>query len=271
MHGILSHPSSKALTHPSFSECQIKPWYQSTRIICDLCVLSPDNLSSRSNETQWTHIDFNNCLQLMFVLAAEQNTPRVRTPSCVYIGLLGFFLTPIIGHWTVTANSRWVTFAFFILKPMGRINRSIYNEHFAPELKTKKNKKKETTKRTVYLDRSSSEPLPHKSRLRNNPLPTLPLTLPSLQNLKYLLLRHPPNFWQRHAKPCSSLFPLLLDHTRQLLCRFLLRSVQKIRWHCPVWYCGGFGSFDVALFMLFYLFFHLDFGEGSLSVMEFGF
>ncbi len=38
--------------------------------------------------------------------------PLVRTPSCVYKGLLGFFLTPKIGSWTVTLRVGWVTLAF---------------------------------------------------------------------------------------------------------------------------------------------------------------
>ncbi|KAJ8613464.1 hypothetical protein MRB53_036949 [Persea americana] len=50
--------------------------------------------------------------------------PLVRTPSCVYNGLCGFFLTPSIGSWTVTPSSGCVTFAFLYLNPIGRMNLS---------------------------------------------------------------------------------------------------------------------------------------------------
>ena len=48
----------------------------------------------------------------------------VITPRLVYIGLEGFFLTPMIGKQKVAFSSGCVTWALFILKPMGLINLS---------------------------------------------------------------------------------------------------------------------------------------------------
>ena len=52
--------------------------------------------------------------------------PFVRTPSWVNRGLFGFFLTEIIGSWTVTLSSGCVTWAFLYLKPIGRMKRSYF-------------------------------------------------------------------------------------------------------------------------------------------------
>lgn len=50
--------------------------------------------------------------------------PLLRTPSWVYIGLEGFFFTPIIGSCTVTFSSGCVTLAFLYRNPIGLMNRS---------------------------------------------------------------------------------------------------------------------------------------------------
>ena len=48
----------------------------------------------------------------------------VITPRLVYMGLEGFFLTPMMGRQKVALSSGCVTCALFILSPMGRMNRS---------------------------------------------------------------------------------------------------------------------------------------------------
>merc|ERR1719447_889899 len=58
---------------------------------------------------------------LMFT---SNTVPFVITPRLVYIGLLGFFFTPIIGRQNVALSSGCVTWAFFILRPIGLINLS---------------------------------------------------------------------------------------------------------------------------------------------------
>ena len=46
------------------------------------------------------------------------------TPRFVYMGLDGFFLTPMMGRQKVAFNSGCVTWALFILSPIGRMNLS---------------------------------------------------------------------------------------------------------------------------------------------------
>jgi len=120
---------------------------------------------------------------------------------------------------------------------------------------------------TRYLNRSSSEPLSNKSRLRNNPFPTLPLRLPSLQNLEHLLLSHSPDLWQWNTEPRSSLLPFLFNHTGELLCVFLLRTVEQVRWHSSITGSIRLRLFDISLLVLLDLFLHLDFGDMSFAVM----
>merc|ERR1711977_497908 len=50
--------------------------------------------------------------------------PFVITPSWVYIGDCGFFLTPMIGSWKVALSSGCVTLAFFTRRAEGRMKRS---------------------------------------------------------------------------------------------------------------------------------------------------
>ena len=50
--------------------------------------------------------------------------PLVMTPMEVYIGPLGFFLTPIISKLNVHFSSGWVMWALVKRRPIGLINRS---------------------------------------------------------------------------------------------------------------------------------------------------
>lgn len=119
------YPKSNAFTHPSFSgirnmlEIRIPGllviWAYFPQTTFPPAVTNPKELTSTSIIV---YSQFGNSWSIF-------HTPRVNTPNWVYIGLLGFFLTPIIGHCTVTASSLWVTFAFFIRNPIGLINRSI--------------------------------------------------------------------------------------------------------------------------------------------------
>jgi polyferredoxin len=77
-----------ALTQPSFSQL-FMIWAQRPHITFPELVTNPNSLTLTS----------------MMV-------PFVRTPSCVYMGFWGFFLTEMIGNWTVTPSSGCVTLAY---------------------------------------------------------------------------------------------------------------------------------------------------------------
>ena len=63
------------------------------------------------------HTTFPPCVtspsSLMFT---SMTVPFVMTPSCVYKGDWGFFLTPIRGRQKVALSSGWVTWAFLNLR-----------------------------------------------------------------------------------------------------------------------------------------------------------
>lgn len=77
-----------ALTQPSFSGLFVI-WAHLPQTTLPLAVTMPNSLTLTS----------------MMV-------PLVKTPSWVYMGDCGFFLTLRSGSWTVTASSGWVTLAF---------------------------------------------------------------------------------------------------------------------------------------------------------------
>ena len=77
----LSQTSSTAFTHPSFSQLFV---------IC----------AHRPHTTLPPAVTIPNSLTLTSTIV-----PFVKTPSCVYIGLCGFYLTLIIGSCTVTPSS----------------------------------------------------------------------------------------------------------------------------------------------------------------------
>merc|ERR1719187_3194409 len=92
--------SKTALIHPSFSGLLVT-WAYLPHTTLPPLVTNPSSL--------------------MFT---SMTVPLVITPKLVYIGLEGFFFTPMMGKQNVALNSGWVTWAFFILNPMGLINLS---------------------------------------------------------------------------------------------------------------------------------------------------
>mmetsp|Transcript_43163 Transcript_43163/g.102425 ORF Transcript_43163/g.102425 Transcript_43163/m.102425 type:complete len:259 (-) Transcript_43163:238-1014(-) len=100
--GRRGHTSSTALMQPSFSGLFVTCAYfpQTT---------FPPGVTSPSSLT----------LTSMIV-------PLVTTPSEVYALPLGFFFTPMMSSWKVHFSSGWVTLAFFMRRPDGRMKRSYF-------------------------------------------------------------------------------------------------------------------------------------------------
>ena len=88
-------------------------------VVCDLGVATPGNLARGRDNTEVGDVDLDAANMVRNGSPGGEGwmdrtyiVPLVRTPSWVYRGLLGFFLTPRIGSWTVTLRVGWVTLAF---------------------------------------------------------------------------------------------------------------------------------------------------------------
>jgi len=123
----------------------------------------------------------------------------------------------------------------------------------------------------LILDRSTREPWANKCRLSNHAFPALLRRLLSrLNHTEHLLLADTLDLGQRDGKAGGFLIALLLDGAGQGLCVLLVAAVEQVLRQGFGGGLGGFGGFDVALFVGADCLFHLDLLFAALLGVEFG-
>ena len=153
----------------------------------------------------------------------------VITPRLVYIGLEGFFFTPMIGTQKVAFSSGWVTWAFFILRPIGRINLSNLGG-FRVKLSST------NVTLVTILFQPFLRDLPDFNTLNTSVsdwalerMSRVSMELWSI--IERIMLALPDGRYWNLPLSCL-LFPLLFDHAGDRFGLSLLFSVEQIGWHC---------------------------------------
>jgi hypothetical protein len=172
LHDILSHPSNKEFTHPSFSGLfVICAYFPHTTF--------PPGVTKPRELTSTSIIVYNQYILLDGEYPSSQHTKLSIHRTA------GILLNA--DDWTLDGNSQLPMGNISFLHPQShRPNESFHLRSASTP--------KDVPERRRYFNRPSCKPFSYKSRFRNNPLPTLPLTFSRLQNLENLLLSHPSNF-----------------------------------------------------------------------------
>lgn len=149
----------------------------------------------------------------------SMTVPLVKTPSCVYIGDWGFFLTPRIWSWNVALRSavpssikrHWT--GEIGKRTMCHIRFLVAQSHGSHE--------------SLHFDRFTGKALTDESSLCDHALPRFFLALPGTHDLEHLVFCDTPNFGQRYGIFCGFVLSLLLDGGGQCLGVLLTLSVKQ--------------------------------------------
>lgn len=145
--------------------------------------------------------------------------PLVMTPSWVYMGDCGFFLTPMMGSWNVACNSGCVTLAFFMRRAIGRMKRSIFTG-----LRVKLSGTKVAAHQLMVSAQDTT--VGHDVRtFGHHAFPAFLLALARLHHLEDLFFRNPTDLGQRNRILARFFLPLLLERTAKRLGLVLLLPI----------------------------------------------